>query len=232
MAGDPRTDTYAGEAPVTPGPRSGARDTSAEQYFRLRHELMMGRYPPGTLLQETALSAAYGISRTPVRDALARLEQDGLLRRAPRGYRVRERTPEEVLDVYEARIVLESHAAAVAAIRHTPLDLARLRQIVSEAADTTDGDQLWRCDTDFHAALRQAAHNSTIAETLYRLDAQMTVHGPYRQRRSDLAAVTLAEHEGIVAAVAARDQDLARSRLTEHLTRVRDLRVTALLGGE
>ncbi|WP_181727182.1 GntR family transcriptional regulator [Streptomyces sp. PT12] len=167
-----------------------------------------------------------------MRDALARLEQDGLLRRAPRGYRVRERTPEEVLDVYEARIVLESHAAAVAAIRHTPLDLARLRQILSEAAGATDGDQLWRCDTDFHAALRQAAYNSTIAETLYRLDAQMTVHGPYRQRRSDLAAVTLAEHEGIVAAVAARDQELARGRLTDHLTRVRDLRVTALLGGE
>jgi DNA-binding GntR family transcriptional regulator len=204
---------------------------AAEQYYRLRHELMMGRYPPGTLLQETALSTAIGISRTPVRDALARLEQDGLLVRAPRGYRVRHRTPEDVLDIYEARIVLESHAAATAAVRHTPFDIVRLREILEEAGATQDPDELWRCDTEFHSALRQAAHNSTITEVLYRLDAQMTVHGSYAARRSESTDETRREHAAIVEAIAVHKPDEARNLLSAHLTRVRDLRVTALMEG-
>jgi DNA-binding GntR family transcriptional regulator len=209
--------------------RPTAETTSAEQYYRLRHELMMGRYPPGTLLQETVLSASIGISRTPVRDALSRLEQDGLLVRAPRGYRVRDRSPEDVLDIYEARIVLESHAAATAAIRRTEFDVARMRRILEDAQTTDDPDTLWHCDTDFHATLRQAAHNSTITEVLYRLDAQMTIHGSYAARRSEGAAATLLEHAGITEAIALRDSEEAKTRLTAHLTRVRDLRVTALL---
>jgi DNA-binding GntR family transcriptional regulator len=201
---------------------------STEHYLRLRLQLMTGQYPPGTLLQETSVSAATGVSRTPIRDALARLEQDGLLVRAPRGYRVRVRTAEEVLDIFEARIVLESHAAATAALRRSEVDLATLRHIIERARAVSDPQELWHADTDFHAALRAAARNDAVTDVLRRLDAQMSMHGPYVQRRSEAANKTVNEHELIVEAIAARDADLAGKRLNEHLSRVRDLRVETL----
>jgi DNA-binding GntR family transcriptional regulator len=193
---------------------------------------MAGRYAPGALLQETALSAAGGISRTPVRDALARLEQDGLLERAPRGYRVPLRTPEEIIDVYEARIVLESYAAATAALRHTALDLIGLRRVVADADATDDADALWRLDTEFHALVRAAAHNRTVGRLLSQLQAQMTVftaHKEYSQRRSQGADATRREHGTIVEAIADHDTERARARMSEHLNRTRDEKVAALL---
>ncbi|MFF7159366.1 FCD domain-containing protein [Streptomyces sp. NPDC008139] len=208
---------------------STPRDTAAEQYTLIRHELLVGNYPPGTLLQETTLSAKASISRTPVREALARLEQDGLLARAPRGYRVRHRSATEVLDIYEARIILESHAAATAAVRHTPLDLAKLRSVLARAQSTDDPEALWLNDTDFHHTLQAAAHNDVIAEVLERLDAQVTVHGPYARRRAEGAAITQSEHERIVEAIAACDATAAGERMRAHLNRVRDLRILSLM---
>ncbi|BBB01478.1 putative GntR family transcriptional regulator [Actinacidiphila reveromycinica] len=208
---------------------SSPRDTAAEQYTLIRHELLVGHYPPGTLLRETALSAKRNVSRTPVREALARLEQDGLLSRAPRGYRVRHRTANEVLDIYEARIILESHAAATAVVRHTPLDLAKLRSVLALARSTDDPEALWLNDTEFHHALRAAAHNDVIAEVLERLDAQVTIHGPYVRRRAEGAQITRSEHERIVEAIADRDAVAARAHMEAHLNRVRDLRIVSLL---
>lgn len=214
----------------TPGSKDAAiRDSATEQYESLRHQLLIGRYPPGSLLQETILGRESGVSRTPVREALARLEQDGLLVRAPRGYRVRHRTADEVLDIFEARIILEAHAASIAAIRHTELDLARLRGVLAQARGAADVEALWNSDTAFHQTLRQAAHNEVIAEVLHRLDAQMTIHGSYVARRTEGADLSRQEHEAIVTAVAARDAAEAGKRMTEHLTRVRDLRVAALV---
>ncbi|MGI5440519.1 GntR family transcriptional regulator [Streptomyces shenzhenensis] len=211
------------------GRESSPRDTAAEQYTLIRHALLVGHYPPGTLLQETTLSAKAKVSRTPVREALARLEQDGLLARAPRGYRVRHRSATEVLDIYEARIILESHAAATAAVRHTPIDLAKLHSVLTQARSTEDPEALWLNDTEFHHALRAAAHNDVIAEMLERLDAQVTIHGPYVRRRAEGAPITQSEHEQIVEAIAARDAASAGDRMQAHLNRVRDLRILSLM---
>ncbi|SCL26940.1 DNA-binding transcriptional regulator, GntR family [Micromonospora pallida] len=225
MAGDP-ADLADGVASDAVG-----RDATAGQYQRLRRELIEGRYRPGTLLLETAVSADHGVSRTPVREAMARLEQDGLLERAVRGYRVRTRSPEEVLDVYEARIALESHVAATAAIRHTALDLALLRHIQEQALRAEDPVESRRLDGEFHRALRQAAHNVTTAELLERLDAQMALYGNRATRDRSNLDLTRAEHERVLDAVARRDPQAARERLTEHLTRVRDLRIAELVEG-
>ena len=75
-------------------------------YERIRADILAGRFEAGAALLETVLAGQYGVSRTPVREALARLEQDGLLLRVVRGYRVRSGTAEDVLEIYEARIAL------------------------------------------------------------------------------------------------------------------------------
>lgn len=216
------------EPDVTTHAAAPGRDAAGEQYQRIRRELMLGHFEPGTLLQETTISASNGVSRTPVREALARLEQDGLLVRAPRGYRVRVRSRQEVMDIFEARILLEGHAAAGAALRRSELDLAELRRLLDRSAIAEDPEALWQNDTDFHLTMRQASRNQAVCEVLLLLDAQLSMHGPYIARRNEGTDVTTHEHEEIVDALTRQNAETARSLVTAHLTRVRDLRVASM----
>src|SRR3954469_2885334 len=104
-------------------------------YQRLYGDVVAGEWD-GAPLVELALAEHYGTSRTPVREALRRLEQDGLVERGDRGMRVRTRSPEERLEIYEVRIPLEATAAAAAAERRTDLDLMRIRRAEAQMAKT------------------------------------------------------------------------------------------------
>src|SRR5690606_26282547 len=80
-------------------------------YDKIRDAIVSGELAGGTPLTESSLAAWCGVSRTPIREALLRLEQDGLIVRTERGPVVRSRSPEEILDIYEVRIALEATAA-------------------------------------------------------------------------------------------------------------------------
>ncbi|MGO4750855.1 GntR family transcriptional regulator, partial [Streptomyces sp. 2MCAF27] len=90
-------------------------DSAAAQYESIRAMIVGGELPPGAVLLETALAKKLGVSRTPVREALARLAQEELINREIRGYVVKTRTPEEIREIYDVRIILESACAAAAA---------------------------------------------------------------------------------------------------------------------
>jgi DNA-binding GntR family transcriptional regulator len=119
-------------------PRSRRFDSTEVQYARLRKEILDGVFAPGTILLETALSVKYGVSRTPVREALGRLAQDGLIERSTRGFRIKQRNPEQILEIYEARIALEARSAELAAKHRTDFDLARMAHLLDERQATTD----------------------------------------------------------------------------------------------
>lgn len=202
---------------------------SDAQYRLLRRRLVTGALPPGTLLLETSIATENGVSRTPVRDALARLEQDGFVRRAPRGYRVRERTPEEVIDVYNVRISLEALAASLAAERHTLFDLTRLQQIHSESQTCHDPGRLAELSVAFHSTVSTAAHNVTLEETLGRLNGLMAVYGARGFNHPESNDLIQREHGALLDAIEKRDSDRAQAEATTHLHRVRDTRVKAML---
>ncbi|GAB2836638.1 GntR family transcriptional regulator [Actinocorallia aurea] len=191
-------------------------------YERLREDVLAGRFPSGAPLLETVLAAQYGVSRTPVREALTRLAQDGLLRRASRGYEVRAGTPEDVLEIYEARIALEGQAAASAAERRTDLDLVRLRHLHEEASDPATARE---ANSRWHRALWQAAHNTTIEALLTRLTAQLRIYDRTPHETPEDLTLTREEHTALLDAIAARDPSAARTAATHHLTRSRDLRL-------
>ncbi|MCQ8186999.1 GntR family transcriptional regulator [Streptomyces rugosispiralis] len=200
-------------------------------YNRIRQSIVSGQAGPGTVLIPTVLSTQYNVSRTPVREALIRLEQDGLVERATRGYVVRTRTPEEILEICEARIALESSAAQAAAIRRTELDLARLVHVHESTAATKDPAELRELNHLWHVALREAGHNTTIAELMDRLDAQLKVYDSHTAPATDLPdnlSLILEEHAGILDAVRRRDAGAARDRMIAHQSRTRDLRIGAL----
>ncbi|MGH9018530.1 MAG: GntR family transcriptional regulator, partial [Acidimicrobiales bacterium] len=110
------------------GPVVGAGSVSLA-YDRIRRSIVDGSYPPGSRLVEQALSSELDLSRTPIREALRRLEVEGLvLYRRHRGAVVRTTTADEVIDLYELRARLESYAAELAAARSTPADHRALHE--------------------------------------------------------------------------------------------------------
>ncbi|GAA1163648.1 hypothetical protein GCM10009654_20530 [Streptomyces hebeiensis] len=203
---------------------------SGSHYARIRQGILEGRTGPGTVLIPSALSAQYNVSRTPVREALIRLEQDGLVEQATRGYVVRTRTPEEILQICEARIALEATMAQAAAVRRTELDLARLVHVHEATAATTDPVELRTLNSEWHVVLRDAGHNPTISELMERLDAQLKAYDSYTAPATDLPdnlSQIVAEHAGILDAVSRRDAAAARDRMVAHQSRTRDLRLGA-----
>jgi DNA-binding GntR family transcriptional regulator len=211
--------------------RPGSGSLSSDQYLRIRGDILAGEFPDGSRLLETSLAARYGVSRTPVREALVALLADGLIERVDNGFRVRTGTPEDVIDIYEARIALEAVAASAAARRHTDLDLARLKNAHTDAlAKAAAGDDrgAHEADANWHEALWQAAHNATINQALGRWLAQLRIYDAGPPGPSDDLNTTWSEHEAILAAIESGDADAAHAAMTMHLEHSRQKRLGAL----
>lgn len=207
-------------------PRGDSLNLVESFYTRIRQEILNGAFPPGELLLETVLCKRFGVSRTPIREALGRLAQDGFLERSARGFRVRLRTPAEILDIYEARIVLESTSAELAAERRTDFDLVRLSQLLEERR-TAEPAQFKALNESWHKALREAAHNTAITDLLARLDSMLVIYGPGGAAFSH-GDPTVGEHGRVLEAVRSGDPGEARAAMSEHLVRMRDLRIESL----
>jgi len=203
-------------------------DVDRSPYAQLRERITNGEYAPGSMLVPAGVGAEMGLSRTPVREALQRLEFDGLVIKVTRGYMVRERTEEEVLAICDARIALESAAAFAAATRRSEIDLARLTSLFERAVAAPDPKSALRLHNDWHAALRSAAHNPTIAELMERLDAQLAVYDAEASAAPDNLDAIETEHRHILDAIVAGDGERARALMTAHQERTRDIRISAM----
>ncbi|GLY90343.1 GntR family transcriptional regulator [Actinoallomurus iriomotensis] len=199
----------------------------ADVYERLRAEIVAGVFDAGAPLPEVALADRYGTSRTPVREALRRLEQDGLVERGDRGMRVRGRSPEEILEIYEARIALEATAAGAAAERHTELDLIRVRaaQDAMAASSTDDPMAMAMANRAVHEAIWAAGHNGTIVDLLTRLNNHLTRYPATTLSSTGRWEEALREHEEIITAVGAGDREKAAELAGRHMTKARDIRL-------
>ncbi|NLU61133.1 GntR family transcriptional regulator [Rhodococcus sp. HNM0563] len=210
---------------------TGRDDQTSKQYLRLRADILAGKFPSGAALHETQLSETYGASRTPIREALNWLAHDGLLERATRGFRVRSGTPEDVIEIYAARVALESEAAGAAATRHTELDLARLEQLHAFCCSASDDTDVRAGNFRFHEALWQAAHNATITALLIRLTTQLRIYDSGPPSTYGEPDVLNHEHDLILTALRARDEAAAREHMRAHLERSRELRIKMFASG-
>jgi len=213
-------------------PRSGAtagarRPTGSDVYERLREDIVGRRVEVGASLVEMDLAERYGTSRTPVREALRRLEQDGLLERGRRGLQVRTPSPEEILEIYEVRIDLEALAAALAAERHTPLDMVRLEAAAAtmEATGTGEPGLMAAANQGFHERLCEAAHNSTLLDLTSRLLTHLTRYPSTTLVWPGRWDAVLSEHRQLIKLIAKRDAKGARSLMEKHMHEARDVRL-------
>lgn len=196
-------------------------------YERLRTAIMNGEMRPGTPLVETAMAKAFGVSRTPVREALRHLEQDGIVQRVGRQLVVRVTTPEEVLEIYDCRVVLEGMAAQWAARHRTDYDLALLERSLTLMAQQQDRTpvEMVRTNQIFHDQLWISSHNSTLCDLLDRLEVHIRRYPEPTVSQPGRWETAMAEHRAILDAIRQRDAELAGQLSSAHMTASRDLRL-------
>jgi DNA-binding GntR family transcriptional regulator len=184
-----------------------------------------GALAPGDQLDEQALAARLGVSRTPLRAAIARLAQEGLVVTLPyRGSFVRRFTVEEIDGLYEVRAALEGLAARRAARRLTPAGLQTIGAILDEcqaALDAGDLEAYGQADARFHRALAEASGNPTLVETLDGLRLRIHRFRDLANREPGLRRRAAREREQIVDALARRDAEAAGRLLEQHIDHVR-----------
>jgi DNA-binding GntR family transcriptional regulator len=214
------------------GPPAGApalpsRARKQSPYERLKEAILTGELTPGQQLVETALAQWCEVSRTPIREALLRLEHDGLISRTDRGLVVRERSPEEILDIYETRIGLEATAARMAAIRRSQLDIVQLRRLSASLrdVDTSEEAAMAASNREFHQAVWRASRNQSLIDTLTLLNLHLARYPATTLSQPGRWDEANAEHEEIVDALERQDAAAAAELATKHFTRARDLRL-------
>lgn len=159
-------------APLPPEvtPASPPVKSTDDVYARLREAIVEGRLRPNERMIETDLAERLGVSRTPIREAIQRLAADGLIRGRARGWVVHEHSPEEIRQIYEARIALEGYAASLASQRASAEALTKIQGIHAESlAHVGKGDlreTLVELNERFHSAVFAASGNPRITEMI------------------------------------------------------------------
>ena len=177
-------------------------------------------YKPGDRLVESDLAERFGMSRTPIREALQRLETQSLLTRDGRSLIVASLDHTQLAELYVVRGELEGLAARLAANHATPEEVGVLRDMLEEDRDLAgDPDALSRANRRFHKQIHLASHNRFLVRQLDLVHRSMALLATTSLSAEGRAADTLDEHSQIVAAIEARDGDAAYQALRDHISK-------------
>ncbi|MEV5509174.1 GntR family transcriptional regulator [Streptomyces orinoci] len=205
-----------------------SRPPAAERvYAHVKEAVLHRRYEGGTLLTEGGLAEAVGVSRTPVREALLRLEGEGLLKLYPKkGALVLAVSAQEISDVVETRLLVEQHAAAKA-VPAPPLLIERLEELVDDMrrqAEAGDLAAVSVSDRAFHAEIVRNAGNQILSRLYDQLrDRQLRMGVAVMHAHPDRIAKNIAEHTEILAALRDGDAEAAIEIIGRHVSWVRNL---------
>ncbi|QLC22469.1 GntR family transcriptional regulator [Parasphingopyxis sp. CP4] len=195
--------------------------TAADKaYSGIRALILDGTLAAGEQLKEEELADRIGVSRTPIRDALRRLEAEFFVTRSDsqRSF-VADQSVEDIDEIFTLRAMLEGHVAARAATVGGPGLAAKLRKIVDSAGDPSDVDAFLDHNADFHAEVLAGAGSERLATMLARLVSQPIVHRTARNYDAGQFERSLAEHRELVDAIDRGDAEWARSVMTSHIRR-------------
>ncbi|MBS0123806.1 GntR family transcriptional regulator [Thetidibacter halocola] len=203
-------------------------------YERLCDEIRSGALRPGARLLETEIADRLQISRTPVREAIRRLESEGLVDHQPRtGAVVRTLDYPEIMELYEMRAVLEGTAARLAARAASPVELEELKSINTEMAEATgDSKALVRLNRQFHARMMDAARNRFLLKSAETVEKTLLILGPSSMESPERAREAVEEHAAVLAALEARDGAAAEQAMRRHMERAQLTRLRMLRRAE
>ena len=194
-----------------------------EVYDHLKLEILSGKLPSGARLSEVALAERLGVSRTPVREAVQRLAQDGLVEvAANRGAKVRTVSTADVEDVYAVREVLDGLAARLAATNRTPAQLEAMGvalHALEEAAPNDYAAQI-AADLEFHGLIANASGNLTLTATLRGL-SQNVARVKLLSKHTNQSQATRTAHHDLLTAIQNRDAATAERLAKAHVLEFR-----------
>lgn len=203
-----------------------------DAYTLILEAIEAGVYKPGDRLVESELAERLGVSRTPVREALQRLETQSMLSRDGRSLIVASLDHNQLAELYAVRTELEGLAARLAA-RHATEEEIRVLQIMAEedrALLGADPRALSRANKRFHKQIHLASHNRFLVQQLDLVHRSMALMANTSFAAEGRDEVALAEHEAIVAAIAARDGDAAYAALRAHISKAFETRLRVEAG--
>lgn len=216
-----------------PDPRSetGARGLQGESvYERLCDDIRAGVLAPGSRLREAEIAERLSVSRTPVREAIRRLEAEGLVDHLPRsGATVRRLDYSETMELYEMRTVLEGTAARLAARAASPVELEELQAINAEmrAADGQP-ERLVRLNRQFHRRLLEASRNRFLLRAMATVENTLLILGASSMHLPERAVAAVAEHGEVLDALLIRDGAAAEAAMRRHMERAQFARLQIL----
>lgn len=202
-------------------------------YATLRDAICDGRLAPNQKLPQIPLADHLGISRTPVRDALQRLAQEGLVRAVSfRGFVVSEFSAREVLDVYQVRLALEPLAIEEAFPNYSRMDVAKLGDLCDQMDSTAEEQlaELYRINGEFHQTLTEPCPNRVAVRLLNQLWQSPSSLRMFHAQASSGAAMRESgiEHRAILEAIEGGDRKLTSRRVKDHIRRAESETIAAI----
>ena len=214
--------------------RSFKTASLADQVFeKLENDIIQGIYPKGEILTELKLVEQLGVSRTPIREALRRLEQERLIADAGKGSKVLGITEDDLLDIMNIRERIEGLAAYYATINMTDEGRAELSHIVDLQEfyfNKNDPDHLRQVDDEFHDAICRLSKRTVITDTLIPLHRKTRRFRRIAMEDRERTAKTTQEHRDIYEAIMSGDALLAKKLTKAHIANAKDHMIQNLRG--
>lgn len=212
---------------------SGGGSRGSKVYRALADRIRSGEIEPGARMREEEIAASLGVSRTPVREAFARLQERGLLDNSSAGLTVAKLSRPQVMELYAMRAKLEAAAAAFAAENASPSELVSLRHAASlfDAQTGAPGD-FARANTLFHEAIYEAAHNRYLMRMLEDLNDSLALLANTTFSVPGRVEAAKVEHRAILEAIANHDPANAEKAASLHIRNALEGRLTLLFSME
>jgi len=187
-------------------------------YEHLRKEILQGNLQVGEWLRERELSENLDVSRTPIREALKQLVQEGLLESSTKGIRVREYSLEEAVDIYEVREMLEAKAVRLVAERSPKDGIMLLEKQLERSANIPFEDFAGhiQADLDFHSLIAELSGNQALQDVIDSLTGRL-INLRVLTKNEIRDEESQHQHEAIVKAITAKDADKAEAEMHKHI---------------
>lgn len=220
---DTQTDALSAALPLTLVPINATASLRDQAYAKLKQaiaEADIYRSREEIRLDEKELTEALGVSRTPVREAMTLLEQEGFLRTVPRrGIYIQRKTKKEIVDMIHMWAALESMAARLATQRASDREIAALRRMFDDFRDTTPAEHIEEyseANITFHQSIVQLSQSQILLDTMKNLFVHVRAIRKMTISQSDRASRSIVDHMRIIEALERRDTELVESLVRQH----------------
>ena len=189
-------------------------------FEKLESDILTGVYKRGTILTENELSTQLEVSRTPIREAIRRLEQENLIKELSKGHEVIGITSADIMDIYDVRIAIEGKATRLCAERITDAEIDEMRDVIDLQEFYTiknSADKIKGTDSRFHELIYKCSRSAIYESVLSSLHRKIQLCRKVSVSNTDRAEHAIKEHREIFNAIASRNVDLAEKLMVEHV---------------